>query len=155
VEFLHTDDQVGSDLLKTFLEDAFPARKAFPEYHDFGSPGVPDNVIVFAAEFREDVTEFGCRVGVFRTPEENCQERALFLARRLAEQLQKRVLTDFTHPDEPTYPYYNILFQNGQAFLADDSDSNAFGGSADGEVIVLGVYQLPDYRFDDYGRLLP
>ena len=111
------------------------------------------DLITFDTEFETDRIEFGCKISIYRTPEENAEERALYIGSQLADLLQKRVLVPFTHPDYKYDPYFDIVFEKGQTFLVDDNDTNFADGTA-GRVMILEEYKLPDYRFDSYGRFI-
>ncbi len=44
------------------------------------------------------------------------------IAYRFSEFFKTQVLIDFMHPDEPTNPFYSLLFYQSMCFLVDDSN---------------------------------
>lgn len=112
-----------------------------------------DNILVFNVEFAEEKTEFGCEISIYRTPEINSQERAIFIGRQLAGMLQIRVLVPYTSPTEPDNPYLNLIFENNKTYLADDSDTNFADGTI-GKVAICGEHFVPSYTLDERANLL-
>lgn len=105
-----------------------------------------------------EVTESGIphytqQLSIYRTPESDWEARALWLGQLLSAAYNIEVLVPFTHPEKPDNPFYDIVFQNGESCLADDSETE-FGEPDAKPVRVLGRYELPKGYFDDAGNLL-
>lgn len=105
-----------------------------------------------------EVTESGIphythQLAIYRTPESDWETRALWLGRLLSAEFSVDVLVPFTHPEDLGNPFYNIVFQNGESYLADDSETE-FGEPDARQVRVLGLYKLPEVRFDTAGKRL-
>lgn len=105
-----------------------------------------------------EVTESGIphytqQLAIYRTPESDWEARTLWLGQLLSAQYNVEVLVPFTHPEKPDNPFYNIVFQNGESHLADDSETE-FGEPDAKPVRVLGRYELSRRCFDGAGNLL-
>src|SRR5688500_20385500 len=127
MEFLYTDNRVSNDVIEGVLKASFPSRDIISSY---SLPDLSDHLwkredlLIFEVEFDEARKEFGCKISIYKTPEEDSQERSLFLAGKLSNSLQSRVLVPFTHPEQKHDPYLDIIFENGRTYLADDLDTN-------------------------------
>ncbi|MFD1467140.1 hypothetical protein ACFQ48_02805 [Hymenobacter caeli] len=151
---------ITSKEVQAALELAMPSLKAveckiskgedYPTHFDIDS----NTHILYEIETESDsIPLFTSRLRLYNTPSANCDERQLWLAQMLSSKYQINVLVTFTHPDNPTNPFYNIVFQDGQSYLADDVETE-FGCLDTKPVRVIGPYSLPVYNFDSFGKFI-
>lgn len=94
---------------------------------------------------------FGCSFTVYCTPKADSEQRALWLAKIFSISYEVTVLVAFTHPDKPHNPYYDLIFEQGQSFLVDDSKVE-FGEPYSPPLQCLGPYPVEVAAFDSLGR---
>ncbi|UOG76853.1 hypothetical protein MTX78_09690 [Hymenobacter tibetensis] len=111
-----------------------------------------DPMHIFFEASTSEVPQFPQHVALYRTPNEDWEARSLWLGQKLSATYGMAVLVPFTHPAQPHYPYYDIVFQDGSPYLADDSETE-FGEPDAKPVQILEVYALPEVHFDTCGNL--
>jgi len=157
MEDIYLDKKIEVENIKERLLDLFPDLAVF--YYDFNndSPSKLDsnnpNRIFFNTSYHEAKLEFGFVISIYGTSDKNSQERGLFIAKAFSDFYGVRVLAPFTNPDKPDDPFYDIVFENGKIFLADDCDTS-FGDNSNGLVKILGEYPLKNIRFDKKAQLI-
>jgi len=137
-------------ILKT-LSETFPKLTVFyydfindvPEKLDFDNP----DHIFFGTGDGFDSKEFKFKISIYGTPAANCNERVLYLGKIFSDKYKIRTLIPFAKPDEPYDPYYDIVFDNGKIYLADDSEVDLEDDP--GSVKILKEYELPSIKFDE------
>ncbi|RPD48527.1 hypothetical protein DNI29_07895 [Hymenobacter sediminis] len=108
---------------------------------------------IFFETTKSGVQQFPQHLAIYRTPNEDWEARALWLGQLLSKQFKTNVMVPFTHPEKPHYPYYDIIFQDGESYLADDGRTEC--GEPDSKpVVLLGAYVLPHLLFDAAGKLI-
>lgn len=157
MENIYLDKQLDIQNIKESLTKIFPNLIVF---HFDLSNDKPDkldyensNHIFFNTSFYEDKKEFGFIIEVYRTPEKDQVERQLLIGKAIAEQYEVRVLVPYTNPEDPGCPYYDIVFENGKTYLADDSNTS-FADDSQGRVKILKEYPLPKFEFEANGQLM-
>ena len=141
-----------------FLQAAMPSLTVFEwamlvddqELMKFDST---DSAHIFFETTASEVPQFPQHLAIYRTPNEHEEARALWLGQKLSAAYRVNVLVPFTHPEKPDYPYYDIVFQNGSCYLADDSETE-FGEQDAKPVRILGPYYLPKAEFDAFGSYI-
>ena len=157
MEDMYLDKKIEIENIKDRLENLFPELFVF--YYDFNndSPNELDsnnpNHIFFNTSYNKEKLEFGYVISIYRTPDQDHQERALFIAKAFSDFFEVRILVPYTNPDKPNDPYYDIIFENSKVFLADDCDTN-FGDDTDGLVKILKEYPLKITPFDKRAKLI-
>lgn len=157
MEDIYLDNKLEIGCIKERLFNLFP--ELFPFYYDFNSESPKEfdssnpNHIIFNTSYQEEKLEFGFAISIYRTPDKDHQARALFIARAFSDFYGIRVLVPYTNSDKPGYPYYDIVFENGKIFLADDCDTN-FADNSDGLVKILEEYPLKNSKFDKRAQLI-
>jgi hypothetical protein len=144
--------------IQEFLQAAMPSLTVFEwallvddqEPMRFDST---DSAHIFFEASISEVPQFPQHLAVYRTPNEHEEARALWLGQKLAATYEVSVLVPFTHPEKPNYPYYDILFQNGSSYLADDSETE-FGELDAKPVRIIGPYSLPKAEFNTFGNCI-
>jgi len=106
---------------------------------------------IFFEATESEVPHFPQHVAIYRTPRANEEARALWLGQQLSTQLAITVLVPFAHPEKPNDPYYDIVFMEGESYLADDSETE-FGEPDAKPVRIVGSYCLPKAHFDVFGN---
>ena len=157
METIYTHNKLEDLTIKNFLEKTFPGISVFK--YDLINDSEPeegfdtDNPfhIFFHPYFDNEKIEFGNKIDIYRTPEENSEERAIFLGKQLSQELNLETLVTYKNPEDPS-PYYDIVFKDARSYLADDANSNFADGESEKIRIIKEVY-LPDYRFDRLGNL--
>ncbi len=155
MEFIYTNQKIDKTEFASFLKQLFPSLSIF--YWDFISEppfsfdsNNPQH-IVFNSEFDSEKLEFGFQLCICRTPEENAEERALYIAENLSRTFNIKVLVPFTDLNNKNYPYLDILFENGKTYLADDCDTS-FADNSEGLIKIIKEYNIPSYKFDTQGN---
>lgn len=155
MEDIYADKKIDNNEIKSSLLDLFPDLSIF--YWDFNgdSPLGLDiensDHIFFNTTFHNDKREFGLVISIYRTPKEDYQERGLLIGKKISIDSNVRVLVPFTNPEDTDNPYYDIVFDNGLTYLANDSDTN-FADGSEGLVIIIKEHKLPELRFDKRAR---
>jgi len=111
-----------------------------------------DKHIFFNTSFDHSKKEFAFVISIYRTPKENAIERQMYLSKKISDYFNTRTIVPFKNPEEPNDPYYDIIFENGKAFLSDDLDTSFADGSG-GLVKIISEYKLTIYNFDNLARL--
>ena len=151
MEIIYTDKKIDNESVKQMLANLFPELMVF--YYDFegdvprGMDYKNSDHISFTTSYNENKLEFVFVISIYRTPEENDEKRALYIAKTFSDFYEIRSLVPFTKPDEPKNPTYDIIFQKGKTFLANDSDTN-FADSTEELVKIVGEYPLEEFKFD-------
>jgi len=157
MEDIYLDQEIEIERIKEKLTNLFPELTVF--YYDFNHdcPDELDNNnphhIFFNTSYNKDKLEFGFVISIYRTPENNHQERALFVAKAFSEFFELRILVPYTNPDKPDDPYFDIVFDKGKIFLADDSDTS-FGDDSKGLVKILEEYPLKNIQFNKRAEIM-
>ena len=152
MEHIHVDKIIENDIIQKTISKIFPDLDVFhfdfedekPDALDYENP----KHIIFNTQFSPDTLEFGFTIGIYRTPDNYSTERALYIGKLFSEYNKVRVLVPFRKLDEPHDPYYDIIFDNGKTYLADDSDTS-FGDGTKGFVKIIGEYSLTNLQFDN------
>lgn len=154
---LHLAKRLSDALLQQTLQMALPQLRVFPwamllgeEPMEFDS-GNPAHVFFEVTE--SGIPHYTQQLDLYRTPESDWEARALWLGQLLSAECNVEVLVPFTHPEKPDNPFYNIVFRNGESYLADDSQTE-FGEPDAKPVRLLGPYALPSVQFDGAGNRL-
>lgn len=156
MENIYVDSKIDIEDIRHILSSLFPDLKFFcynfyedePEGLDLNNP---DHVVFNTIEDTHR-KEFGFNISIYKMPDLGQSERALYIGQKISEKLNQRVLVPFSLPESPNDPYYDIIFDQGKVYLADDCDTS-FADNAEGLVQILGEYQLPQYKFSSKGQL--
>lgn len=151
MEDIYLNRSLDKEEILTTLSEAFPKLTVFyydfnddvPEKLDFDNP----NHIFFNTDKGFDTKEFKFKISIYRTPDANHEERELYLGKIFSDKYKIKTLIPFTKPDEPSDQYYDIVFDNGKIYLADDSEVDLPDDS--GAVKILGEYDLSLIKFDE------
>lgn len=157
MEDIYLDRKVDTEEIGKKLQNLFPGLSVF--YYDFIDDPPTDldiensNHIFFNTDYQKEKLEFGFKVSIYRTPDENSNERAMFIAKSFSDSFKVRTLVPFVFPQDPQDPYYDIIFYDEKIFLADD-DNTSFGDDTDGIIKIIKEYDLNIYSFDSYANCL-
>lgn len=157
METIYTHTKIEDITLKTLLQKIFPGVQVYK--YDLINDSEPERGfdmnnpchIFFHPYFDNEKIEFGNKIDIYRTPEENSEERAIFVGKQLSQELNLETLVTYTNPEDPS-PYYSLVFKDAKSYLADDANSNFADGESE-KIKILKEVNLPDYRFDDLGNL--
>lgn len=157
MESIYSDKPIEIEEIRKNLSELFTDLEVF--YWNFADD-IPSNFnsensnqIFFNTIFEEDRKEFAFVITIYRTPDENYDVRELFIAKYFSEKLKIRTLVAYNHPDKPDYPYYDIIFDENNTYLADDSDTN-FGDGTENLVKIIQKMDIPKIQFDSKGNLI-
>ena len=157
MENIYLDNPIEIEEIRKNLSEIFTDLEIF--YWDFADD-LPSNFnlensnqIFFNTCLDEERKEFTFVITIYRTPDDNSDERQLFIAKYFSEKNKLRSLAVYVHPNEPNYPYYDIIFEENNAYLADDSDTN-FGDGTKNLVKIIEKIDIPEFRFDPKGNLI-
>ena len=157
MEDIYLDDSLSTEIITETLESIFPGLTVF--YFDFsndepnGFDSTNSDHIIFNYTMNNECLEFGFKISIYRTPENNSYERSLYIGYMFSKLNMVRVLAPFINPNEPDYPYFDIVFMNGESYLADDYNTS-FGDGSSGLVKILEAYPLVGFCFDEKGFFL-
>lgn len=156
MEDIYLDRKVDIEEIGKKIHNLFPSLSVF--YYDFKDIPPTDldiensNQIFFNTYYQKEKLEFGFIISIYRTPDENSNERAMFIAKSFSDSFKVRTLVPYILPQDPQDPYYDIIFDNGKIFLADDC-STSFGDDTDGIIKIIKEYNLNIYSFDSYAKM--
>lgn len=157
MENIYLDKPIKIEEIRQSLSEIFTDLEVF--YWDFTDEIPPNfdsensNHIFFNTVFDENRKEFAFVITIYKTPEDNCIERQLFIAKYFSKKHKLRTLAEYVHPEEPNYPYYDIIFKENNAYLADDSDTS-FGDGTENLVEIIQKIDIPEIRLDPKGNLI-
>lgn len=157
MEDIHLDEIISNDSVAKCLRQIFPDFTVF--HYDFSDNPPVDfdsensNHIIFNTQYFKDNLEFKFKISIYRTPDKDSPERQIYIGKIFSDLCKVRVLVPFTNPDDPQCPYYDLIFENGKTFLADDNDTS-FADGTKGIVKVIKEFSLPHLNFDRTGRRL-
>jgi hypothetical protein len=144
--------------IKLFLQEIFPGLKAFQcDFQSGMEPEIGFNAedpshILFENYFNRDKLEFGTQITIYRSPDAHSEERAMFIARKLSQKFNSKTLIAYDNPEDPS-PYYVLVFQNGQSYLASDVDSG-LADEGTQPIKIIREISLPSYQFDGQGQIV-
>ncbi len=155
LEYIGIEREIDKKLIKDYLSSVFPKWKIHL-YNPFN--GDMENEIsieknsVLLGVTRND-SEFPICIDLFRTPDENTEERQKCIARLLSDYFDCKTITAFEDEEIPENPYYSVIFDNGHTFLA--NDANTMWGDGEGG-LVKTIKEIPfkNYDFDESGNLI-
>ncbi len=109
----------------------------------------------FHIESNNSLIEFQNCITLYRMPQENVQQRFLYIGKRMSDKYEIRVLVGFRIPDKEYDPYRNIIFEKGKNYLVEDFDTD-FGGWHEGKkpIKVENEYSLELIEFDEYANAI-
>ncbi|TGE28973.1 hypothetical protein [Hymenobacter metallicola] len=158
MEDMYLGRELTAVQIQEFLQSVLPGLTVFPwalllgeqepMAFDSGNPAH-----IFFEVLPSEVPQFPWHLAIYRTPSEDEEARALWFAQQLSARFGLVVLVPFIHPQKPHDPYYDIVFEQGKSYLADDRETD-FGEPAAQPVRVIGPYALPEVGFDKTGNLL-
>jgi hypothetical protein len=157
MEDIYLDKPIEIENIRENLSELFTDLEVFywdfvdEEPSNFNSEN--SNQIFFNTIFDEDRKEFAFVISIYRTPDENSYERQLFLAEYFSKKHKIRTLAPYIHPEKPNYPYYDIIFTENNAFLADDSDTS-FGDGTENLIEIIQRIEIPVIKFDTKANLM-
>ena len=158
MEEMYLSRKLPDAQVQAFLREVLPGLTVFPWALLLGEE-VPmefdssNTAHIFFETLPSEVPEFPWHLAIYRTPSQDEEARALWLGRQFSACFAVAVLVPFTHPQKPLDPFYNIVFQQGVSYLADDSETE-FGEPNAQPVRIVGPYALPEAEFDALGNLL-
>ena len=157
MEQIGIDRQIKKDVIKGILSDTFKGCKI--HYFDQGrtweiedEEQLDDHSICFSLIKNE--SEFPMMIEITRTPDKNTIERGQYLAKIISDKLNCKTITDYKEPHESLYsPSDSVIFENGHAYFADDSNTLWADGEG-GEVKIVKEIVFVNYKFDDRANLI-
>lgn len=165
MEVIYLDKKLDVHQIEVLLKGLFPALEV---YHDdiFENPqrdynrsdqrdyNGPDQISFYVSS-HPDRKEFQYELWVLWTANKNINEekREIYIAQKISNDHNLRTLVAFTYPDAPSDPYYDLLFENGKVYLADDYDTS-FGDGTENLIKIIREYELPEIKFDEKGYSL-
>lgn len=159
MEEIFFDKSVDNEQILNTLSEVFPALTVF--YWDFNNDAPEkfdsdnsDHIFFNTDGGLFNSQEFEFRISIYRTPKDHCEERELYLGKIFSDKYKIRTLIPFTKPDEPDDPYYDIVFDGGKIYLADDSEVDRMDDPNPGMVKILREYELPVHKFDESAVLI-
>jgi hypothetical protein len=156
MEDIYLNKVLDNEQITDTLSEVFSELKVF--HFDFNND-VPEKLdsnnpdhIFFNTGEGFDNEEFNFKISIYRTPDADYDQRELYLGKVFSDKYKIRTLVTFIKPDEPDDPYYNIVFEDGKIFLADDSEIDR--PNDPGKVKILREYALQIIKFDQKARLI-
>lgn len=149
--------------IRAVLEEWFPALAI--EDWDLSSadragealktPAIDSAGILFQVEYNRSEFPTAIQFDRFPGPQDEAvvQATMIELARMFATMFACRTITDGSGYGEDDLPYWDIIWDSGRSFLADDCDSE-FGDQTGGAVKIVREISLPSFALDDSGRLI-
>ena len=116
MEDIYVDAVLDKEMVSLSLARLFPDLKIF--YWDLnddspnGYDSENDKHIFFNININNNKKEFGLIISIYRTPDKDAEERALFIGREISNESNVRVLVPFINPEFPDVPFYDIMFYN-------------------------------------------
>lgn len=155
---IYSDNKIDPKALQDLFFKTFPSARIFHwKKEDKESLGEFDinnpKHFFFAIEFDPSKIEFGHCIELYPPQRGHESERALYLGQFIAKEFKQRILVPFELPEQPGNPYYDIIFEEGNTYLANDQNSN-FADNTLQPVKILKNYHLQEFLFDDCGRLI-
>ena len=144
---------VSEDDIRTLLSEWFPKTELMTRDEAVASDRTPWPPIVFSVE-ETDVADFPFYVSFdcFPGPDDDAVETGAVLAKRLAESCACRAICDGSGWGDNESPYWSIIWQDGHAHMADDSNSD-FADGEGGPVRTIRQIDLPAWDLDAEGNL--
>jgi len=157
LEQIGIDRQIKKDFIKDLLSDTFKGCKI--HYFDQETTWeiedeeqLDDHSICFSLIKNE--SEFPIMIEITGTPDKNTIERGQYLARIISDKLNCKTITDYKEQHESLYdPSDSIIFENGYAYFADDSNTMWADGEG-GKVKIVKEIVFINYKFDDKANLI-
>ncbi|KFF22657.1 hypothetical protein [Chryseobacterium vrystaatense] len=157
LEQIGIDRQIKKDIIKGILSETFKGCKI--HYFDQGNTWgiedeeqLDDDAICFSLIRNE--SEFPIMIEITRTPDKNTTERGQYLAKIISDKLNCKTITDYKELYESLYdPSDSIIFENGYAYLVDDSNTMWADGEG-GKVKIVKEIVFVNYKFDDKANLI-
>jgi hypothetical protein len=151
MEDIYLDNELNVQQIKNCLLLLFPDLEVFYyDFNDFPSKDLvddnPDQIFFNKTSFLNK-KEFKFKISIYRTPNENYEERQIYIGQQFSNDFNVRVIVAFKKPDDPSNPFYNLVFENGKIYLADDNDTS-FADCTEGLVKIIKEYNLPKLKFD-------
>lgn len=147
---IYLDEVIANEAITGTLARIFPDLTI--HHYDFADekPKTLDLAhpkhIFFNTLFDDGKIEFGFRISIYRVPGDQSTERHLFIGKKFSDINGIKVLVPYTMEEDPGNPYYDVIFSNGEAFLADDSNTS-FGDGTDG---LIKVRRLISLKLSEY-----
>lgn len=157
LEQIGIDRQIKKDIIKGILSETFNGCKI--HYFDQETTWeiedkeqLDDYSICFSLIKNE--SEFPIMIEITRTPDKNTIERGQYLAKIISDKLNCKTITNYKEQDKPLYyPSDSIIFENGYAYLVDDSNTMWADGEG-GKVKIVKEIVFVNYKFDDKANLI-
>lgn len=154
MEVIFSDIPLKTELIEEMLGSLFSELVVFkyeidhpmPVWFDLNNP----RHILYSLETESEKIEFGYCLTIARTPEIDSQERTTHMIQWLVKKLNMRFLMTYSNPDNPSYPYYCLIFENSKVYLADDSNTN-FADGETGFVREIKPINVPEIKFTKMG----
>lgn len=156
MEDIYLDREVDTEEIRKIIHNIFPGLSVF--YYDFKENPPADlnfensNHIFFNTDYQKQKLEFGFTISIYRTPDEDSNQRAMFIAKSFSHSFNVRTLVPFVFPQDSENPYYDIIFDKGKIFLADDCNTS-FGDDNNGILKIIREYDLKISSFNSYAKL--
>ncbi|MDQ8003661.1 MAG: hypothetical protein REI64_02610 [Pedobacter sp.] len=157
MEDIYLDEIMDVKDILNSLKQIFPDLTVF--YYDFNEDPPVDldfnnpKHIFFNSLYSEEKFELRFQICIYRTPNEDYEQRQIYIGKIFSDLNNVRVLVPFNDPEERSYPYYSLFFEKGKIFLADDNDTN-FADGTEGVVKVIKEYAMVMPRFDAKAQLI-
>jgi len=148
--------QVNKDKIKSILSETFNDCKIYyfdqeTTWNIENDKKLDNNSICFS--LIKNRSEFPIMIEITRTPDKDNLEREQYLAKIISDELNCKTIASYKEPNTPDdYPLDSIIFENGSAFFANDSNTIWADGDS-GEVIVVKEIGFVNYKFDRRGNL--
>jgi hypothetical protein len=143
------------DLIQRHLTRWFPRVEIMTRGTAEASKRVRWPSIVFEVRHCPEVEDFPYVVdfACFPGPDDHCVNAGLVLARRLSSVLRCRAISEGSGMGDDGSPYWCIIWDRRQAFLADDVDS-AFANGEGGPVLVVRPIIPPPVELNEHAALV-
>ena len=134
---------------------ASPLDTTRPTGETLKTPAIDSADVLFQVEHKRSEFPTAIQFDRFPGPQDEAviQPTMIELARMFATAFACRTITDGSGYGDDDSPYWDIIWDGGRSFLADDCDTE-FGDQAGGSVKIVREISLPSFELDDSGRLI-
>ncbi|RZJ93189.1 MAG: hypothetical protein EOO60_05485 [Hymenobacter sp.] len=159
MEEIFVDKAIGAEDVKSCFKELFPGLKLFqwfPWDGDVNPIGFEQGEVahtLFDIYFEGKRLEFQWRLSIYGQLE-GYRERERVIAKCLSHKMLTRTLVTYQLPSEPNDPFYNLVYDNGICYLADDSMFSWTGESDEPSepIKIVHPMEMLDVKLDAFGK---
>lgn len=160
MEEIFVDKEINAKNVEETLQVLFPELKAFQWFPWDGDVNPTEfnhdesTHVLFNIYKESKRLEFQWRLSLYGQAD-GCVERERLFAKTLSERMLTRTLVAYQLPSEPHDPFYNLVYDKGVCYLADDSMFDWTGEAEEPSepMKIVRPIKLAETYFDTAGRL--